>query len=107
MQPVHRLTYQKALHFYHRDEYYFHPVSGQLLALPHAAKSPGKKPGDLNYNLHTGQLLGLGSKTMVFLTSLISVSLPVAGTLLWWGCCHKVEKAALLRVAAPRSRPGG
>lgn len=75
--------------------------------MPHAAKSPGKKPGDLNYDLHTGQLLGLGSKIVAFLTSLISVSLPIAGTLLWWGYCYKAEKAAPLRVAAPRSQPGG
>ena len=107
-QPVYRLTYQKALHFYHRDEYYFHPVSGPAAgALPHAAKSPGKKLGDPNYDLHTGQLLGLGGKIMTFLISLISASLPVAGTLLWWGCCHKAEKAVPLRVAAPRSQPGG
>ncbi len=89
-QPVYCLTYQRALHYYHRDEYYFHPVSGQLLrALPHAAKSPGKKLGDLNYDLHTGQILGLGGKIVAFLISLLSASLPVTGTLLWWGRRHK------------------
>ncbi|WP_223648736.1 PepSY-associated TM helix domain-containing protein [Hymenobacter psoromatis] len=92
-QPVYCLTYQKALHYYHRDEYYFHPVSGQLLrALPHAAKSNGKKLGDLNYDLHTGQLLGLGGKIVAFLISLLSASLPVTGTLLWWGRRHKTPK---------------
>ncbi|MDJ0364986.1 PepSY-associated TM helix domain-containing protein [Hymenobacter sp. H14-R3] len=89
-QPLYCLTYQKALHYYHRDEYYFHPVSGQLLrALPHATKSNGKKLGDLNYDLHTGQLLGLGGKIVAFLISLLSASLPVTGTLLWWGRRHK------------------
>lgn len=102
-QPVYCLTYQKALHYYHRDEYYFHPVSGQLLgALPHAAKSPGKKLGDLNYDLHTGQILGLGGKIVAFLISLISASLPVTGTLLWWGRRHKAKKPAPLRAAAVR-----
>ncbi|TPG62423.1 PepSY-associated TM helix domain-containing protein [Hymenobacter nivis] len=102
-QPLYCLTYQKALHYYHRDEYYFHPVSGQLLgALPHATKSPGKKLGDLNYDLHTGQILGLGGKIVAFLISLISASLPVTGTLLWWGRRHKAKKPAPLRAAVVR-----
>lgn len=92
-QPLYCLTYQRALHYYQRDEYYFHPVSGQLLrALPHATKSSGKKLGDLNYDLHTGQLLGLGGKIVAFLISLLSASLPVTGTLLWWGRRHKAPK---------------
>ena len=102
-QPLYCLTYQKALHYYHRDEYYLHPVSGQLLgALPHATKSLGKKLGDLNYDLHTGQILGLGGKIVAFLISLLSASLPVTGTLLWWGRRHKARKPALARAAAVR-----
>jgi uncharacterized iron-regulated membrane protein len=92
-QPVYCLTYEKALHYYQRDEYYFHPVSGQLLrALPHASKSNGKLLGDLNYDLHTGQILGLGGKIVAFLISLLSASLPVTGTFLWWGRRHKTPK---------------
>jgi uncharacterized iron-regulated membrane protein len=92
-QPLYCLTYQKALHYYHRDEYYFHPVSGQLLrALPHATKSNGKLLGDVNYDLHTGQLLGLGGKIVAFLLSLVSASLPITGTLLWWGRRHKTPR---------------
>ena len=101
-QPVYCLTYEKALHFYHRGEYYFHPISGRLLrALPHAGKSNGKKLGDLNYDLHTGQLLGLGGKIVAFLVSLLSASLPVTGTLLWWGRRHKQprHRVALTPVA--------
>ena len=99
--PIYCLTYQKALHFYHRDEYYFHPVSGQLLrALPHATKSNGKLLGDMNYDLHTGQLLGLGGKIIAFLVSLLSASLPVTGTLLWWGRRNKTPKKRLVAVAS-------
>lgn len=103
-QPVYCLAYRRALHYYHRDEYYFHPVSGRLLrALPHAAKSAGKKLGDLNYDLHTGQLLGLGGKIVAFLVSLLSASLPVTGTLLWWGRRHKApqRRAGAPAVAQP------
>ncbi|MGI4736572.1 MAG: PepSY-associated TM helix domain-containing protein [Janthinobacterium lividum] len=100
-QPIYCLTYQRALHYYHRDEYYFHPISGRLLrALPHATKSNGKKLGDLNYDLHTGQLLGLGGKIIAFLVSLVSASLPVTGTLLWWGRRHKTPKRRVAAVAA-------
>ena len=88
--PVYALAYRRALHYYHRDEYYFHPVSGALLKrLPHAAKSNGAKMSDLNYDLHTGQVLGLGGKIVAFLASLLAASLPVTGFLVWWGRRHK------------------
>ena len=88
--PVYALTYRRALRYDHRDEYYFHPVSGALLKqLPHAAKSSGAKLSDLNYDLHTGQVLGLGGKIVAFLTSLLAASLPVTGLLMWWGRRNK------------------
>ena len=100
-QPLYCLTYQKALHYYQRDEYYFHPVSGQLLrALPHATKSNGRKLGDLNYDLHTGQLLGVGGKIVALLVSLLSASLPVTGTVLWWGRRHKTPQRHAARTVA-------
>lgn len=84
--PAYCWAYQRALHYYHRDEYAFHPISGQLMqARLHASRSNGGKLSDMNYDLHTGQILGLGGKIVAFLASLISASLPVTGTLLWWG----------------------
>ncbi|HEX8507399.1 MAG TPA: PepSY-associated TM helix domain-containing protein [Hymenobacter sp.] len=92
-EPAYCWAYQRALHYYHRDEYAFHPVSGQLLqARFHAGKSTGGKLSDMNYDLHTGQILGLGGKIVAFLASLISASLPVTGTLLWWGRRNKKLK---------------
>ncbi|MCR5888202.1 PepSY domain-containing protein [Hymenobacter sp. J193] len=94
-------TYQKALHYYHRDEYAFHPVSGQLLETRfHAAKSAGTKFSDMNYDLHTGQLLGVGGKIVAFLASLISASLPVTGTIVWWGRRSKTKKKSRKLVSA-------
>jgi len=88
--PVYCWAYQQALHYYHRDEYAFHPVSGQLLqARYHATKSNGAKLSDANYDLHTGQILGFGGKLVAFLVSLISASLPITGFLVWWGRRHK------------------
>ncbi|WP_460548683.1 PepSY-associated TM helix domain-containing protein [Hymenobacter daeguensis] len=84
--PAYCWAYQRTLHYYHRDDYAFHPVSGRVLqGRFHAGKSNGGKLSDMNYDLHTGQLLGLGGKIVAFLASLISASLPVTGTVLWWG----------------------
>ena len=78
---------------YQRDEYALHPVSGQLLqAHFHADRSPGGKLSEMNYDLHTGQILGLGGKIVAFLASLLAASLPITGTLLWWGRRHKMAK---------------
>lgn len=37
-----------------------------------------------NYDLHTGKLFGLFSKSLAFMASLISASLPVTGFIIWW-----------------------
>ncbi|MCB2409526.1 PepSY-associated TM helix domain-containing protein [Hymenobacter lucidus] len=92
-QPVYSIAYRKTLYYFHRDEYYFHPVSGALLkSIMHAGKSNGQKMADVNYDLHTGQAFGLGGKIVAFLGSLISASLPVTGFMVWWGKRNKPKK---------------
>ena len=92
-QPAYSIAYRTSLLYSHRDEYYFHPTSGQLLkAIPDASKSRGQKLIDANYDIHTGQILGLGGKIIAFIVSLISASLPVTGTLVWWGKRNKPKK---------------
>lgn len=92
-QPVYSIAYREALAYHHRDEYYFHPTTGQLLQMrPHAAKSRGQKLIDANYDIHVGQILGLGGKVLAFAVSLICASLPVTGTLVWWGKRRKATK---------------
>jgi len=91
-EPVWCTAYGKSLHYYHRDEYRFHPRTGQLLLSQlHESKSNGKKRADMNYDLHTGLILGLGGKVIAFTISLISASLPVTGFLVWRGR-HKHRK---------------
>lgn len=98
--PAFCWTYQKALHYYHRDEFSFHPISGQLLESRfHATKSAGVKFSDMNYDLHVGQILGFGGKTVAFLASLICASLPVTGTMVWWGRRNKTRKKQRLQAA--------
>jgi uncharacterized iron-regulated membrane protein len=40
-----------------------------------------------NYDFHTGRIraLGIWSKILYFLASLLAASLPITGTLIWWG----------------------
>lgn len=40
-----------------------------------------------NFDLHTGRIraLGMGSKLVYFLASLVAASLPVTGFMIWWG----------------------
>jgi uncharacterized iron-regulated membrane protein len=91
--PVWCTAYGKSLHYYHRDEYRFHPRTGQLLLTqPHASKSNGKKLADMNYDLHTGQILGFGGKVIAFVVSLTAASLPVTGFLVWRGRQHNRKK---------------
>lgn len=92
-QPVYAIAYRQALYYAQRDEYYVHPTSGRLLkAISHAGKSTGQQLVDANYDIHTGQILGLGGKIVAFLASLLCASLPVTGTLIWWGRRHKPRK---------------
>ncbi|GAB2461998.1 sulfite reductase [Hymenobacter qilianensis] len=92
-QPAYSIAYRTSLLYSHRDEYYFHPTTGEVLkAIPDAGKSRGQKLIDANYDIHTGQILGLGGKIIAFLVSLISASLPVTGTLVWWGKRNKPKK---------------
>jgi uncharacterized iron-regulated membrane protein len=91
-EPVWCTAYGKSLHYYHRDEYRFHPRTGQLLmAQLHDSKSNGKKLADMNYDIHTGLILGLGGKVIAFVVSLTAASLPVTGFLVWRGR-HKHRK---------------
>ena len=43
----------------------------------------------MNYDIHTGEVLGLPGKILAFLASLIAASLPITGFYIWWGKKHK------------------
>jgi uncharacterized iron-regulated membrane protein len=48
----------------------------------------------MNYDIHTGAVLGLPGKFLAFFASLIIASLPVTGTYIWWGRRNKEKKEA-------------
>lgn len=43
----------------------------------------------MNYDIHTGAILGLPGKFLVFFASLLCASLPVTGFVIWWGRRNK------------------
>ncbi|ESU22746.1 putative iron-regulated transmembrane protein [Flavobacterium enshiense DK69] len=43
----------------------------------------------MNYDIHTGAIMGLPGKIFAFLISLLIASLPVTGFLIWWGRKNK------------------
>lgn len=88
-------TYYEALRYYKSDTYTFDQFSGRpLKILKHQTKSPGLKLNDMNYDIHVGQILGLPTKIIAFLASLICASLPITGFVIWWGKRNKKGKKA-------------
>jgi uncharacterized iron-regulated membrane protein len=51
----------------------------------------------MNYDIHTGAIIGLPGKFLAFFASLIAASLPVTGFLIWWGRSKKNREEALIR----------
>lgn len=83
-------AYPHALRFDGQSNYYFHPESGKLLeSTPYESKSAGLKLNEMDYGIHTGQILGLPGKIMAFIASLMAAALPVTGFVIWYGRRNK------------------
>ena len=49
----------------------------------------------MNYDIHTGAILGLPGKIFAFLCSLLIASLPISGCYIWWGRNRKNKTGVL------------
>lgn len=49
----------------------------------------------LNYDVHTGAVLGWPGKLLMCLASLVCASLPVSGALIWWGRRNKKKPGSV------------
>ncbi|HEX7014162.1 MAG TPA: PepSY-associated TM helix domain-containing protein [Cyclobacteriaceae bacterium] len=59
----------------------------------------------MNYDVHTGAILGLPGKFLVFFASLLCASLPVTGFVIWWGRKYKKKRdASVKKFATPNVR---
>lgn len=84
------------------DRVQFDRFSGNALRTEYFSKKKlGEKIADSLKPIHTGEMFGLTSKIIYFLSCLIATSLPVTGTLIWINRLRKKSK----RGAAVANRP--
>ena len=86
-------AYPHTLRYDHQSNYYFHPGDGKLIQKePYQNKSLGLQVVEMNYGIHTGQILDLPGKIIAFIVSLIAAALPVTGFIIWYGRNKKTKK---------------
>ncbi|WP_262410566.1 PepSY-associated TM helix domain-containing protein [Flavobacterium johnsoniae] len=79
-------AYPHTLRYDHQSNYYFHPNDGKLIQSdPYHSKTLGLQVVEMNYGIHTGQILDLPGKIIAFTVSLIASALPVSGFVIWFG----------------------
>ncbi len=70
--------------FGNTDNYYAHPDTGEFIETKYDEdKNAGEKFNSLYYDIHTGSLLGLPGKILIFLAGLIGASMPITGVMLY------------------------
>ena len=86
-------SFPKSWNRYSRVQENYDRYSGKLLrAASFADLNGGDQIYQLNFDLHTGAVLGLPGKIMTFCSGLIAASLPVTGFVIWWGRKKKKKK---------------
>ena len=86
-------AYPHTLRYDHQSNYCFHPENGNLIqSQPFDKKSLGLQVVEMNYGIHTGQILDLPGKIIAFVISLIAAALPVTGFTIWYGRRKKTKK---------------
>jgi uncharacterized iron-regulated membrane protein len=80
-------------HSYHKNSMLiFDENSGELLhTRNHEDKDFGEKAVAANYDIHVGSILGLPTKIIAFIVSLLCASLPITGFLVWYGRRKKAK----------------
>ncbi|WP_160113997.1 PepSY domain-containing protein [Aquimarina sp. AU119] len=92
-EPVRVMSSPGDDRFGNSDNYYADPSSGSIISTKFdEEKNAGQKLNSLYYDIHTGSLLGLGGKILVFLAGLIGASLPVTGVMLYMNRRKKRKK---------------
>ncbi len=81
-------TYWK-LDFRYYDQYTLEELSVDHIYGRYHEASAADKLMRMNYDIHTGAILGLPGKFLVFFASLLCASLPVTGFVIWWGRSNK------------------
>jgi uncharacterized iron-regulated membrane protein len=92
-------TYWKADYRYF-DQYSLEELSVSHIYGKQADASVADNMMRMNYDIHTGAVLGLPGKVLAFFVSLIVASLPVTGFYIWWGRRQKEKQKATAGVDA-------
>lgn len=72
--------------FGNSDNYFANPETGKIVKTKYdEEKNAGEKFRTMYYDIHTGSVLGIWGKALVFLAGLTGASLPVSGFLIWRG----------------------
>lgn len=79
-------AYQSEMYLYDRVQYKFDRYSGALLQKgdPFGQLTVGAQVIAMNFDLHTGSVLGLTGKFLAFFAGIIAAGLPITGFLIWW-----------------------
>ncbi|PTT01197.1 peptidase [Flavobacterium sp. HMWF030] len=94
-------AYPHTLRYDHQSNYYFHPSDGKLVQSdPYHEKSLGLQVVEMNYGIHTGQILNLSGKIIAFIVSLIAAALPITGFVIWYGRRKKSKKTGHKKTAS-------
>ncbi len=83
--------------YWQTDYRYFDQYTLEELSVDHIyGRFPNADAADklfrMNYDIHTGAILGFAGKLLAFFASLIVSSLPVTGFYIWWGRRNKQTK---------------
>jgi len=85
--------YDMAFHYYDRHTLKELPNLNER-AIPFTQLALGEKIFRMNFDIHTGQILGLSTKIIAFIACIIGASLPITGVIIWynrkWGKKKKV-----------------
>jgi len=87
--------------YWKTDYRYFDQYTLQELPVTHLYgrykdATTADKIARMNYDIHTGQALGLPGKILAFFASLIAASLPITGFYIWWGRKKKKKRIPVI-----------
>jgi uncharacterized iron-regulated membrane protein len=90
--------------YWQTDYRYFDQYTLKELSVDHiygrtANANTADKLLRMNYDIHTGAVIGLTGKILAFFASLITASLPVTGFYIWWG--RRKQSKAKEKVSIP------
>lgn len=103
--PVELVVNHRPGTYYDADFYHYDQNTGKELQAKGAWSGEFNKAKvadkivRMNYDMHTGALLGLPGKILAFFASLVAASMPVTGFIIWWGRRKKKRQGVLVETA--------